>query len=90
MEKPLQVAQGAEKYLIQVAALRDGSKAKALKDKLSKMGYHAQVDKLDRGPKGKFYRVKLRGYEGRQKANQALAVLEKKLPGSKFLIIKEN
>ncbi|MFB3925272.1 MAG: SPOR domain-containing protein [Syntrophales bacterium] len=67
-----------DKFLIQVAALKDEKKAGELRKKLLDLGYPCEMDIMDMTTGGKFYRVKIVGFEGRADAEKTAAIVEKK------------
>lgn len=65
---------GAKKYSIQVASLKDKTKADAMGKKLSLMGYAPRIVENSVSGKGKWFRVVIDGFAGK---NQAQAAAEK-------------
>lgn len=78
----------SSRFFIQVAALKDEAKAKALKAKLVKLGYAPKFEAIKR-EKGKLYRIRLTGYSSQEEASKALGRLEKQMTGTKCLIHRE-
>jgi hypothetical protein len=87
--KPPQVQEAAPRYFIQVAALKDEAKARALKAKLVKLGYSPQFEAIKKD-NGKLYRLRLTGYASQEEASKALGKLEKQVSGTKCLVHKES
>lgn len=81
--------EAAPRYFIQVAALKDEAKARALKAKLVKLGYSPQFEAI-KNDKGKLYRLRLTGYASQEEASKVLGKLEKQVSGTKCLIHKES
>ncbi len=67
-----------DKFFVQVVSLKDQSKAEDVRKKLAGMGYTPELDLTEVGG-GKFYRVKLIGFENREEAGKAAADIERKL-----------
>lgn len=85
----LQNAEPSSRYFIQVAALKDEAKARALKAKLEKLGYEPKFETIKKD-KGKLFRIRLMGYSSQEEASKVLGKLEKQLTGTKCLIHKET
>ena len=72
---------GSEKhYFVRVASFRNKEYAEALKDRLAKQGYDAQVNLVEIPRIGRWYRVRVGAYENAvaaHKAKEALAASEK-------------
>lgn len=64
-------------HFVQVVSLKDEKKADALRKRLGEMGYQCEVD-ITETTSGKFYRVKLTGFESRDEAVKAANAVEKK------------
>jgi cell division septation protein DedD len=69
------------KFILQVASLQDRTKAEELRGALIQMGYDPFVDVADIPNKGKWYRVKLKGFETREDARRVAAEIERKVKG---------
>lgn len=67
-----------EKYFVQVVSLKDEKKADEIRKRLAKMGFRSELDTTQAGG-GKLYRVKLTGFETREKATKAASSVEKKI-----------
>lgn len=67
-----------DRFFVQVVSLKDQGKAEEVRKKLAGMGYQPELDLTEVGG-GKFYRVKLIGFENREEAGKAAADIEKKL-----------
>ena len=74
------------KFILQVASLQDRAKAEELRGTLIQMGYDPFVDMADLPGKGKWYRVKLRGFESREDARRVGAEIERKIKGLQCLV----
>jgi cell division septation protein DedD len=74
------------KFILQVASLQDRTKAEELRGALIQMGYDPFVDVADIPDKGKWYRVKLRGFETREDARRVGAEIERKIKGLQCLV----
>ena len=74
------------KFILQVASLQDRAKAEELRGTLIQMGYDPFVDVADLPGKGKWYRVKLRGFETREDARRVGAEIERKIKGLQCLV----
>jgi len=74
------------KFILQVASLQDRAKAEELRGTLIQMGYDPFVDMADLPGKGKWYRVKLRGFETREDARRVGAEIERKIKGLQCLV----
>jgi hypothetical protein len=77
-------------YTIQVASFRDFEKTKALADRLKKMNFSPEIDKLVSASNGIWFRVKLEGFSNYDKAKKESKFLESKIRGLKCLIIKNT
>jgi len=65
-------------FVVQVASFRTSEDAGKLSDRLKKYKLTAFVESADLGKKGVWYRVLAGPYEGREKADQAAALLKEK------------
>ena len=74
------------KFILQVASLQDRGKAEELRGTLIQMGYDPYVDVVDLPDKGKWYRVKLKGFETREDARRVGAEIERKIKGLQCLV----
>ncbi len=77
-------------YTIQIASFRDKGMTGALGEKLSRMGYTPRVDEINLQSSGKWFRVKLQGFDTYDAARTVGSLLEKKIKGIKCLIIKNR
>lgn len=76
------------KYVVQVASFKDKKKADALHEKLLNMGYHPVVDVIELNSRGRWFRVRLKGFETGKDAKEVAKVLGKKVRWLKCLVIK--
>ena len=77
----------AGKYVIQVASLQDKKKAEDLRDRLSSMGYAPYIDSAELSDRGRWYRVKLKGFETKEQAQKAVDGLQAKVKGLQCMIL---
>jgi len=77
-----------EGYLIQVASFKDKGRMEKLKKRLSTMGYTPRVDKISLSSSGKWFRVKLEGFDTFDEAATAATSIEKNIGGLKCLVTK--
>jgi cell division protein FtsN len=75
------------KYVIQAASLQDKKKAEELRDRLKGLGYAPYVDSAELGNRGRWYRVKLKGFETKEDAQKAVEGLQGKVKGLQCLIL---
>ncbi len=78
------------KFILQVASLQDRGKAEELKGTLIQMGYDPFVDVADLPDKGKWYRVKMKGFETREDARRVGAEIERKIKGLQCLVTPQE
>ncbi len=78
------------KFVLQVASLQDRAKAEELRGTLIQMGYDPFVDVADLPGKGKWFRVKLRGFETREDAGRVGAEIERKIRGLHCLVTPQE
>jgi len=83
----LAVKPTAGKFTIQLASLQDRKKAEDLKQKLTKQGYRPVLDVAELTDRGKWYRVKLMGFESREDARKLATEIEKNVKGIQCLIV---
>ena len=83
-------AAGKERFAIQVASLQDKGKAEELRGTLIQMGYDPVVDMADVDRKGRWYRVKLKGFETREDARKVAADIERKIKGLQCLVAPQE
>lgn len=65
------VASNKKKFIIQVASLKDKSKANKINKKISSLGFISQVIKVDVKGKGILFRVVVSGFEDKVQADEA-------------------
>jgi len=75
------------KYVIQVASLQDKKKAEDLRERLSSMGYAPYIDSAELSDRGRWYRVKLKGFETKDQAQKVVDGLQAKVKGLQCLIL---
>jgi cell division protein FtsN len=75
------------KYVIQVASLQDRKKAEDLRDRLSSMGYAPYIDSAELSDRGRWYRVKLKGFETKEQAQKMVDGLQAKVKGLNCMIL---
>ncbi len=78
------------KYMVQVASFKDKKKAETLHGKLLDMGYSPKVDLIELNSKGKWFRVRLKGFETSKDAKEVAADLDKKVRWIKCLVVKDK
>jgi len=78
------------KFILQVASLQDRTKAEELRGTLIQMGYDPFVDVADIPNKGKWYRVKLKGFETREDARRVAVEIERKVKGLQCLVAPQE
>jgi hypothetical protein len=81
------VVASAGKYVIQVASLQDKKKAEDLRDRLSSMGYAPYIDSAELSDRGRWYRVKLKGFETKDQAQKVVDGLQAKVKGLQCMIL---
>lgn len=77
----------AGKFVVQVASLQDRKKAEDLRDRLDSMGYAPYIDTAELSDRGRWYRVKLKGFETKEEAQKAVDGLSGKVKGLQCLIL---
>ncbi len=77
----------AGNYVIQVASLQDRKKAEDLRDRLSSMGYAPYIDSAELSDRGRWYRVKLKGFETKDQAQKVVDGLQAKVKGLQCMIL---
>jgi len=80
-------AASAGKYVIQVVSLQDRKKAEDLRDRLNSMGYAPYIDSAELSDRGRWYRVKLKGFETKDEAQKVVDGLQAKVKGLQCLIL---
>lgn len=80
----------AGEYIVQVASFKDKSRMEKLKDRLTTMGYSPKIDETDLTGNGKWFRVKLAGFQNRREALTVAKQLESKIRGLKCMIIHKK
>jgi cell division septation protein DedD len=76
----------SEKFLVQVVAYQQKSKADALVKKIAAMGKPARMESTELPDKGKWYRVVMGEFSSRGDAQGAVDVLSKKIKGLNCVI----
>jgi cell division septation protein DedD len=74
---PLPVA-SKEKFIIQVASLKDKNKANKIVKKIDSLGFTSQVVKVETKKKGTFFRVIIPGFETKFQAQEAAQKISQK------------
>jgi hypothetical protein len=77
----------AGKYVVQVASLQDKKKAEDLRDRLNSMGYAPYIDSAELSDRGRWYRVKLKGFETKDEAQKVVDGLQGKVKGLQCMIL---
>lgn len=77
----------AGKFVIQVASLQERKKAEELRDRLNSMGYAPYIDSAELSDRGRWYRVKLKGFESREQAQKVVDGLQAKVKGLQCMIM---
>ncbi|HET6488808.1 MAG TPA: SPOR domain-containing protein [Syntrophales bacterium] len=77
----------AGKFVIQVASLQDRKKAEDLRDRLNSMGYAPYIDSAELSDRGRWYRVKLKGFETKEEAQKVVDGLQAKVKGLQCMIL---
>jgi hypothetical protein len=80
-------ALAAGKFVIQVASLQEKKKAEELRDRLNSMGYNPYIDSAELSDRGRWYRVKLKGFESREQAQKVVDGLQAKVKGLQCMIL---
>ena len=80
-------AASAGKYVIQVVSLQDRKKAEDLRDRLNSMGYAPYIDSAELSDRGRWFRVKLKGFETKEEAQKVVDGLQAKVKGLQCLIL---
>jgi len=75
------------KYVIQVVSLQDRKKAEELRDRLNSMGYAPYIDSAELSDRGRWYRVKLKGFETKEEAQKVADGLQTKVKGLQCMIL---
>jgi cell division protein FtsN len=75
------------KFVIQVASLQDRKKAEDLRSRLSSIGYEPYIDSAELSDRGRWYRVKLKGFETKEQAQKVVDGLQAKVKGLQCLIL---
>ena len=81
------VVLSAGNYVIQVASLQDRKKAEDLRDRLNSMGYAPYIDSAELSERGRWYRVKLKGFETKEQAQKVVDGLQAKVKGLQCMIL---
>ena len=79
-----------EVYTIQVASFKDFDKTKALADRLKKLNFSPEIDKVVLASNGTWFRVKVDGFPSYDAAKQKAKFLESRIRGLKCIIIKNT
>ena len=77
----------AGKYVIQVVSLQDRKKAEDLRNRLNSMGYAPYIDSAELSDRGRWYRVKIKGFETKEEAQKVADGLQAKVKGLQCLIL---
>jgi cell division septation protein DedD len=77
----------AGKFVIQVASLQEKKKAEELRERLNSMGYAPYIDSAELSDRGRWYRVKLKGFETREQAQKVVDGLQAKMKGLQCMIM---
>jgi len=77
----------AGKYVIQVVSLQDRKKAEDLRNRLNSMGYAPYIDSAELSDRGRWYRVKIKGFETKEDAQKVADGLQAKVKGLQCLIL---
>jgi len=80
-------APAAGRFVIQVASLQERKKAEELRDRLNSMGYAPYIDSAELSDRGRWYRVKLKGFESREQAQKVVDGLQAKVKGLQCMIM---
>lgn len=72
------IASNKQKFIIQVASLKDKTIANKMNKKISSLGFISQVIKVDVKGKGVFFRVIVSGFENKVQADEAGKKITKK------------
>jgi len=72
------IASNKQKFIIQVASLKDKTTANKMNKKISSLGFISQVIKVDVKGKGVFFRVIVSGFENKVQADEAGKKITKK------------
>ncbi len=86
-EKARTTTVSAGKFVIQVASLQDRKKAEDLRDRLNSMGHQSYIDSADVNDRGRWYRVKLKGFETKEEAQKVVDGLQGRVKGLQCLIL---
>ena len=78
-----------DKFIVQVAALKEKSKAAEINKKMAAMGYHTQIVKADIKGKGTMFRVIASGFDDQTKAQKVAGVIAQKT-GTKCIVKKND
>ena len=85
---PIQPAvASAGKFVIQVVSLQDRKKAEDLRSRLNSMGYASYIDSAELSDRGRWYRVKLKGFETKEQAQKVVDGLQAKVKGLQCMIL---
>ena len=77
----------ASRFIVQVAALKEKSKAGEINKKISAMGYHTEIVKAEIKGKGTMFRVIASGFDDQAKAQKIAGVIAQKT-GTKCIVKK--
>lgn len=86
-EKNNAKGKAGNKFIVQVAALKEKSKAAEINKKMAAMGYHTQIVKADIKGKGTMFRVIASGFDDQTKAQKVAGVIAQKT-GTKCIVRK--
>lgn len=74
-------------YVIQVMSVQDRKKAEDLRERLGGMGYAPYIDSAELNGRGRWYRVKLKGFQTKEEARKAVSALQAKVKGLNCMIL---
>jgi len=70
-----------------VASLQEKKKAEELRDRLNTLGYAPYIDSAELSDRGRWYRVKLKGFETREQAQKVVDGLQARMKGLQCMIL---
>jgi cell division protein FtsN len=77
-ETPASASTPKQKFIIQVASLKEKNKAYQLNKKIAELGFEALIVPIDIKGKGTWYRVTVSGFESKAQAQAAAVKISKK------------
>jgi len=84
------VASNKQKFIIQVASLKDKTEANKMNKKIASLGFLSQVIKVEIPGKGIFFRVIVSGFENKVKAQEAALKISQKTGTSCIIKCVDN